>query len=160
MVAVRRAPSGAPVSELTGLLTCVRLPPIRLVATDGSSLNEFGVVHEKIVPDPPAFTLPDAAGCTPESLDRAAANRALDYYLTDHRPVRIAGSCTYAIPNSVNLEAALAQASDLLRCMGATANEAGNGLHGAQRDVVLSIVHLAELARAYVDKSLDCLVTH
>ncbi|MGQ8918310.1 DUF6124 family protein, partial [Pseudomonas lundensis] len=31
---------------------------------------------------------------------------------------------------------------------------------GAQRDVVLSIVHLAELARAYVDKSLDCLVTH
>jgi hypothetical protein len=83
---------------------------------------------KKIVPDPPAFTLPDAAGCTPESLDRAAANRALDYYLTDHRPVRIAGSCTYAIPNSVNLEAALAQASDLLRCMGATANEAGNGL--------------------------------
>ena len=57
-------------------------------------------------------------------------------------------------------EAALAQASDLLRCMGATASEAGNGLHGAQRDVVLSIVHLAELARAYVDKSLDCLVTH
>ena len=29
MVAVRRAPSGAPVSELTGLLTCVRLPPVR-----------------------------------------------------------------------------------------------------------------------------------
>ena len=54
----------------------------------------------------------------------------------------------------------MAQASDLLRCMGATASEAGNGLHGAQRDVVLSIVHLAELARAYVDKSLDCLVTH
>ena len=118
------------------------------------------LLMKKIVPDPPAFTLPDAAECTPESLDRAAANRALDYYLTDHRPVRIAGSCTYAIPNSVNLEAALAQASDLLRCMGATANEAGNGLHGAQRDVVLSIVHLAELARAYVDKSLDCLVTH
>ena len=102
MVAVRRAPSGAPVSVCSGLLTCVRLPPIRLVANGDSS----------------------------------------------------------TIPNSVNLEAALAQASDLLRCMGATANEAGNGLHGAQRDVVLSIVHLAELARAYVDKSLDCLVTH
>ena len=115
---------------------------------------------KKIVPDPPAFTLPDAAGCTPESLDRAAANRALDYYLTDHRPVRIAGSCTYAIPNSVNLEAALAQASDLLRCAGASASEAGNGLSGHQRHLVLSLVHLAELAQAYVDKSLDSVSTH
>ena len=115
---------------------------------------------KKLVPDPPAFTPQDAAPCDPQLLDRAAANRALDYYLHGHKPTRPVDTTTYAIPNSVNLEAALAQASDLLRCMGATANEAGNGLHGAQRDVVLSIVHLAELARAYVDKSLDCLVTH
>ena len=115
---------------------------------------------KKIVPDPPSFTLQDAAQCTPESLDRAAANRALDYYLTDHRPVRIAGSCTYAIPNSVNLEAALAQASDLLRCAGASANEAGKGLSGLQRDLVLSVTHLVELAKAYVDKSLGGLTTH
>ena len=115
---------------------------------------------KKIVPDPPAFTLPDAAGCTPESLDRAAANRALDYYLTDHRPVRIAGSCTYAIPNNVNLEAALAQASDLLRCAGASASEAGNGLSGHTRHLVLSVMHLVELAREHVDKSLDGLTTH
>ena len=115
---------------------------------------------KKIVPDPPAFTLPDAAGCTPESLDRAAANRALDYYLTDHRPVRIAGSCTYAIPSGVNLEAALAQASDLLRCAGASASEAGNGLSGHTRDLVLSVMHLVELAKGYVDKSLDTLATH
>ena len=115
---------------------------------------------KKIVPDPPAFTLPDAAGCTPESLDRAAANRALDYYLTDHRPVRIAGNCTYAIPNSVNLEAALAQASDLLRCAGASASEAGNGLSGHTRHLVLSVMHLVELAREHVDKSLDGLTTH
>ena len=115
---------------------------------------------KKLVPDPPAFTPQDAAPCDPQLLDRAAANRALDYYLHGHKPSRPVDTTTYAIANSVNLEAALAQASDLLRCMGATANEAGNGLHGAQRDVVLSIVHLAELARAYVDKSLDCLVTH
>ena len=115
---------------------------------------------KKLVPDPPAFTPQDAVPCDPQLLDRAAANRALDYYLHGHKPTRPVDTTTYAIANSVNLEAALAQASDLLRCMGATANEAGNGLHGAQRDVVLSIVHLAELARAYVDKSLDCLVTH
>ena len=45
MVAVRRVPSGTPVRKHAGLLTCARLPPIRLVATDGSSLDEFGVVH-------------------------------------------------------------------------------------------------------------------
>ena len=64
------------------------------------------------------------------------------------------------IPGSVNLEAALAQASDLLRCAGASASEAGKGLSGLQRDLVLSVMHLAELAKGYVDKSLDTLATH
>ena len=67
---------------------------------------------------------------------------------------------TYAICDSVNLEAALAQASDLLRCAGASASEAGKGLSGLQRDLVLSVTHLVELAKAYVDKSLDGLTTH
>ena len=115
---------------------------------------------KKIVPDPPSSGLSDAAECLALSLDRAAAERALNYYLNDHQPARPVGTATYAIPDSVNLEAALAQASDLLRCMGSTAREAGNGLNGSPRDLVLSIVHLAELAKAYVDKSLDCLVAH
>ena len=116
---------------------------------------------KKLVPDPPSFTLQDdAAQCDSQSLDRAAADRALNYYLQDHKPIRHVDTATYAICDSVNFEAALAQASDLLRCMGATASEAGNGLNGSPRDVVLSIVHLAELAKAYVDKSLDCLVAH
>ena len=66
----------------------------------------------------------------------------------------------FAIPSSVNSEAALAQASDLLRCAGASASEAGNGLSGVQRDLVLSVAHLVELAKAYVDKSLDGLAMH
>ena len=115
---------------------------------------------KKITPDPPSFILQEAAQCDSQSLDRAAAARALDYYLQDHKPARPMGTAMFAIPASVNSEAALAQASDLLRCMGATASEAGNGLNGSPRDVVLSIVHLAELAKAYVDKSLDCLVAH
>jgi hypothetical protein len=64
------------------------------------------------------------------------------------------------IPGSVNLEAALAQASDLLRCAGASANEVGNGMPGATRDLVMSIGHVVELAKAYVDKSLDGLTTN
>ena len=115
---------------------------------------------KKIVPDPPAFTLQDAAPCDPQLLDRAAADRALDYYLHGHKPTRPVDTTTYAIANSVNLEAALAQASDLLRCAGASASEAGNGLSGHTRHLVLSVMHLVELAREHVDKSLDGLTTH
>ena len=113
----------------------------------------------KIVPDPPAFPL-DAADSNKPLLDRAATERALNYYLQGHKPVRPLGSALFAIPHSVNSEAALAQASDLLRCAGACANEAGNGLSGPARDLVLSTMHLVELAKGYVDKSLDTLVTH
>jgi len=115
---------------------------------------------KKITPDPPSFILQEAAQCDSQSLDRAAAARALDYYLQDHKPARPMGTAIFAIPASVNSEAALAQASDLLRCAGASASEAGNGLSGMQRDLVLSVAHLVELARAYVDKTLDDLVMH
>ena len=115
---------------------------------------------KKIVPDPPALSLQDAAQCNSQSLDRAATDRALDYYLQSHLPARPMSTVLYAISDSVNLEAALAQASDLLRCAGASACEAGNGLSGHARSLVLSSMHLVELAKAYVDKSLDGLTTH
>ena len=115
---------------------------------------------KKITPDPPCFTLHDAAQGDAQSLDRAAANRALDHYLLPPKPLCPAGMPMYAIPDSVNLEAALAQASDLLRCAGASASEAGNGLSGHTRHLVLSVMHLVELAREHVDKSLDGLTTH
>ena len=114
---------------------------------------------KKLTPDPPV-TSPDAVERTSQLLDRAAADRALDYYLHSHKPPRHMDQAMYAIPGSVNLEAALAQASDLLRCAGACANEAGNGLSGPARDLVLSVMHLVELAKGYVDKLLDTLVTH
>ena len=73
---------------------------------------------KKLVPDPPALPLQTAAQCDASSLDRAATDRALDYYLHDHKPPRHVDQATYAIPDSVNLEAALAQASDLLPPIG------------------------------------------
>ena len=114
---------------------------------------------KKITPDPPALPL-DAADSHDPLLDRAAVERALNHYLQNHKPYRPMGKAMLAIPNSVNSEAALAQASDLLRCAGACANEAGNGLSGPARDLVLSVMHLVELAKGYVDKSLDTLTTH
>ena len=115
---------------------------------------------KKITPDPPSFILQEAAQCDSQSLDRAAVRRALDYYLHDHKPARPMSTAMFAIPDSVNSEAALAQASDLLRCAVASASEAGDGLCGLARDRVLSVMHLVELARAYVDKSLDGVAMH
>ena len=80
---------------------------------------------KKVVPDPPSLTLQDAEQCDSQSLDRAAVRRALDYYLHDHKPARPISTAIFAIPDSVNSEAALAQASDLLRCAVASASEAG-----------------------------------
>ncbi|MGE6442967.1 DUF6124 family protein [Pseudomonas bubulae] len=114
---------------------------------------------KKITPDPPVLALAAAEANDP-LLDRAAAERALNYYLQNHKPLRPLGTALFAIPHSVDSEAALAQASDLLRCAGACANEAGNGLSGPARDLVLSVMHLVELAKGYVDKSLDTLATH
>ena len=114
---------------------------------------------KKITPDPPVLPL-DAADSHDPLLDRAAAERALNYHLQNHKPLRPVGTALYAIPDSVNSEAALAQASDLLRCAGASASEAGNGLSGHSRSLVLSCMHLVELAKAYVDKSLDGVTTH
>ena len=112
-----------------------------------------------ITPDPPVLPL-DAADSNNPLLDRAATERALNFYLQGHKPVRPMGTAMYAIPDSVNSEAALAQASDLLRCAVASASEAGDGLCGLARDRVLSVMHLVELARAYVDKSLDGVAMH
>ena len=46
MVAVRRAPSCAPVSKFSGLLTCVRLPS-HSFSSDQGQLHKFGEPHEK-----------------------------------------------------------------------------------------------------------------
>ena len=53
-----------------------------------------------------------------------------------------------------------ADLNPLAQGAGASASEAGKGLSGLQRDLVLSVTHLVELAKAYVDKSLDGLAMH
>jgi len=41
---------------------------------------------KKIVPDPPALPSQEAVQCDALSLDRAATERALNYYLHAHKP--------------------------------------------------------------------------
>ncbi|WP_416199376.1 hypothetical protein [Pseudomonas helleri] len=47
----------------------------------------------------------------------------------------------------------------MLRCAGVKANEAGNGLSGRQRDRMLSMINMVDMARCYVDTSLDTLTS-
>ena len=59
---------------------------------------------KKITPDPPAVPLAAADSNNPW-LDRTATERALNFYLQGHKPVRPMGTAMYAIPDSVNSEA-------------------------------------------------------
>jgi hypothetical protein len=77
----------------------------------------------------------------------------LDFYLTPE------GSPASAEPfvarNDLSMLDALNHASELLRCAAATAYESADGLKGAQRDLGLSVVHMINMARSMVDRSLD-----
>jgi len=49
----------------------------------------------------------------------------------------------------------LADVAGLLRCATATACESAENLTGVKRDLAFSVVHLIDMARAVVDRSLD-----
>lgn len=63
----------------------------------------------------------------------------------------------FSINESVSPEDALNHASDLLRCIIATAEESNECTGIVSRDLTLSVVHLAQMAKAMVDRTLDCL---
>jgi hypothetical protein len=73
---------------------------------------------------------------------------------------RTASSSLFSINENVGPEDALNHASDLLRCIIATAGESTECSQGASRDLTLSVVHLAQMAKAMVDRSLDCIATY
>ncbi|NWA27998.1 DUF3077 domain-containing protein [Pseudomonas gingeri] len=90
--------------------------------------------------------------------DRAAAQRALDYYL---KPGISTSTCAantsddahphklFAVRDDLNIEDAMIQASDLLRCAAAAAYEAANG---GNRDLGGSVVYMIDMAKALVDR--------
>ncbi|GFM65692.1 DUF3077 domain-containing protein [Pseudomonas lijiangensis] len=61
-----------------------------------------------------------------------------------------------SLPNpNTTLEQSLCYASELLSCAAATAYESSDHLSGTQRHLALSVVHLVELAKTVVDRSLN-----
>jgi hypothetical protein len=85
----------------------------------------------------------------------AAAQRALDYYLKPAVSKATSETRFFDVNNNVSCEEALVHASDLLRCAAATAVESASHLQGAIRDLALSTVHMIDMAKAMVDKSLE-----
>nr|WP_195743580.1 hypothetical protein [Pseudomonas syringae] len=48
------------------------------------------------------------------------------------------------------------QVSDILRCASATAYETGDNLDGLKRDLAFSVVHLINMAKTELERSLEC----
>ncbi|MVV50051.1 DUF3077 domain-containing protein [Pseudomonas sp. PB120] len=86
----------------------------------------------------------------------AAAQRALDYYLKPAvSEVVVEEERFFAVNRNISSEEALVHATDLLRCAAATAFESANHLQGANRDLAFSTVHMIDMAKALLDRSLD-----
>lgn len=84
-------------------------------------------------------------------LDRDAANRALDFYLSDTSSSANSTAAIIASHDGASLKAALAHASDVLRQAGA--------LNGLPKEQQVSVMHLIEMAKSCVDTSLNRLIS-
>ncbi|MVW88231.1 DUF6124 family protein [Pseudomonas sp. PB101] len=107
--------------------------------------------------NPPANDLPniqiDTTLTSPQG--SAAAQRALDYYLKPTVSEEMDEPRFFDVNRNIGGEEALVHALDLLRCAAATAYESANHLQGANRDLAFSTVHMIDMARAMVDRSLE-----
>lgn len=93
-------------------------------------------------------TSPSLQGCP-------AAKRALDYYLKPGVSQAPSEHRFFDVNHSVSAEEALVHACDLLRCAAATAHESANQLNGSSRDLAFSVVHMIDLVKVMLDRSLD-----
>lgn len=85
----------------------------------------------------------------------AAAQKALDYYLKPVVSEEMEDERFFEVNRNVSSEEALVRASELLRCAAATAYESANHLQGSHRDLAFSTVHMIDMAKALLDRSLD-----
>ena len=105
------------------------------------------------VPDPP----PNSTRHDDPIRDRSALYRAIDFYLTGEQPSAPDELRFYNVSDDVSFEDTQLYVADLLRCASVTAYQCGEHLKGADRAMVFSVWHLLEIAKAMVDRSIDCL---
>ena len=87
--------------------------------------------------------------------DCAAVQRALDYYLKPNVAEPEGEVRFFDVNPNITSEEALVRASDLLRCAAASAYESADHLQGVKRDLAFTVVHMIDMAKAMVDRSLD-----
>ena len=85
-------------------------------------------------------------------LDRDAANRAMDFYLPDTSSLTNSTSAMSATRDGASLKATLAHTSHVLR-------QAGEALNGLPKEQLISVMHLIDMAKFYIDTSLEKLVS-
>ena len=88
----------------------------------------------------------------------SATQRALDYHLRPEPPTPRQPTGTeriYQVSNGISGAEALNHAASVLRCAAAAAYESADNLRGSERDMAFSVVHMLDLARALVDRSLE-----
>ncbi|WP_338920973.1 hypothetical protein V0M98_29805 [Pseudomonas silesiensis] len=108
---------------------------------------------KRSVPDPPSNSTEN--GELPR--DRSALYRAIDFYLAGEQPSAPDELRFYNVSDDVSFEDTQLYIADLLRCASVTAYQCGDHLKGADRAMVFSVWHLLEIAKAMVDRSIDCL---
>ncbi len=83
-------------------------------------------------------------------LKPSAVKRALSYYLPVCKPQ------SEEAEEFIDIEATLNHATEFLRCAAATASELGEVLSGPNRDLALTAMHMVEMAKVMVERSLEC----
>lgn len=63
----------------------------------------------------------------------------------------------FTTTSDLSFEDALAHASSVLRCAAVAAQTASDQLDGTSRTLVLSVMHLVDMASVMVDRSLECM---
>ena len=112
---------------------------------------------KRSVPDPPPETSTHETTTEVPPRDRSALYRAIDFYLTGDQPSPPDELRFYNVSEDVSFEDTQLYVADLLRCASVTAYQCGDHLKGADRAMVFSVWHLLEIAKAMVDRSIDCL---
>jgi hypothetical protein len=112
---------------------------------------------KKSVPDPPPETSTQGKSTDDPLRDRSALYRAIDFYLTGEQPGAPDELRFYNVSEDVSFEDTQLYIADLLRCASVTAYQCGDHLKGADRAMVFSVWHLLEIAKAMVDRSIECL---
>jgi len=105
----------------------------------------------KATPNPPDNDPADSA-----ALDKAAADRALDYYLKpkSSTPKTDPGQL-FTLVNGIDTEALLANLSETLASANAMINDLAFDLDGSRRHVALGILQLVELSGLLANRALD-----